>query len=225
MQCRLARAMGLVLTFLLVACQPTSVFVPEMGSGQVTIETRQVNGATDLIQTCPGVVDVTFGDKEQVTIEAEDNLLSSLTTEVKNGRLNLGVRGAIYATKGIHYTVELKGLKSVEEANAGSISLRGIQADSLKLSATNVGSISAEGTAQTLTAVAGNVGSIDAGALQAGEVSAEVSGAGSITVWAVNRLAATVRSSAAGDIRYYGQPPDLVQKDDGPGNIVSLGAR
>src|SRR5688500_9858117 len=57
------------------------------GSGVAKTETRDVAEFTRIEATGSPNVTVTIGDKQSLTIEADDNILPLLTTEVKDGKL------------------------------------------------------------------------------------------------------------------------------------------
>ena len=75
------------------------------GSGRVQTESRTVQGFTEVDLAGQGSLTITQGADEALTIEAEDNLLPVLTSDVQHGRLVLGTKDntIIRATKPIRY--------------------------------------------------------------------------------------------------------------------------
>ena len=60
------------------------------GSGKVVSESRQVSGFEKLDLALDGEVILTQGEAEMLTIEAQENLLRYIVTEVRGGTLWIG---------------------------------------------------------------------------------------------------------------------------------------
>ena len=88
-------------------------------------EPRTVSGINAVELDTSGILTITQGESESLTIEAEDNLLPLLTSEVFNGRLQLGVKSdnRISATKPIRYTLAVKDLSAISVNGSGSINV------------------------------------------------------------------------------------------------------
>ncbi len=76
---------AIVLALLLVSSGCSTV----SGSGNVVTETRQVSGFNRIDLAGSGEVTIQQGDAESLTIEADDNVLPRLTSEVSNSTLKL----------------------------------------------------------------------------------------------------------------------------------------
>jgi hypothetical protein len=135
----------------------------ERGSGQVTTETREVSGFQAVAFGAYGDLTIRQGDAESLTIEAEDNVLRSLTTEVRAGTLypkTLFLDERDPDPPGRHSltvrfdplgrgNVELDGLETdrteLTPRGAGPISRRRRQADTLAARSSGAGSLQAPG--------------------------------------------------------------------------------
>jgi hypothetical protein len=60
------------------------------GSGQTESETREVSGFTRVDLSGSGEVTVVQGDVESLTVEADENVLPVLTSDVSDSTLKLG---------------------------------------------------------------------------------------------------------------------------------------
>ena len=60
------------------------------GSGDVITESRDVSGFDSVSLSGIGRVIITQGDDESLTIETDDNLMKYITSEVRDGTLELG---------------------------------------------------------------------------------------------------------------------------------------
>jgi hypothetical protein len=215
------------------------------GSGTVKTETRTVSGFHAVTLSGIGDLAITQGDSEGLSIEAEDNLLPLITTEVNDGRLAIGIKSGINITsfaptKPIKYSLQVKNLDAIGLSGAGNITAPALTGDNLNLNTSGAGNMSLakiqfkqlttsmsgagnatlDGQADAQTATLSGLGNYGAGNLQSQTANVTVSGAGSATVWATQTL--TVQISGAGAVNYYGSP-QVQQKISGVGSVKSLG--
>ena len=79
--------------FFITACGSNTILGSReviKGSGNVITESREVSGFNGVSHTGIGRVTITQGDTESLTIQADDNLMEYITSEVKNDTLELG---------------------------------------------------------------------------------------------------------------------------------------
>lgn len=133
-----------------VGCDSTFVG-GERGSGNVVSEGRDVSGFDEIVVMVSGNVVVTVTGTESLTIEAEDNILPLLTTEVRGGRLELGSNSSFSTTRGVTYTITAVALKGVEIDGSGDVAASGIDADSFEATINGSGNVTAEEPVGTST--------------------------------------------------------------------------
>jgi hypothetical protein len=95
-----------------------------IGSRRLITELRPVSGF-DAISLSSGELTLRQGESEALTIEAEDNLLPYLTSDVRNGTLILQFvpnwPGIICPTRPIRYKLTVKNLAALNLSGAGRI--------------------------------------------------------------------------------------------------------
>lgn len=200
----------------------------------------QVKGIGELV--------LTQGDKEELFIDANPDLLPQIKTDVNNGILRiryefewmdyLGLR--FIGAGPIRYLITMKEINEVILAGAGNVECRAIKTTNLTLGLSGAGSMNISGVSCTdLKAALSGAGSLKvagqagkqevqmsgagsyyAGDLQCKEAHVQMSGAGSARVWVTDRMDAAM--TGLGSIDYYGKPTIRVQKT-GLGNINPLG--
>ncbi len=212
------------------------------GSGKVIQEKRDVSGFDGVKLASTGEMDLRQGDRESLTIEAEDNLLPKIITAVEGGTLVIRTeRGvSLSPTVTIHYSVTVKNLANLELSGSGKISAGPIRSNDFSLHLPGSGSIRLEDlTAETLSASISGSGSIqlpgkvtsqkvrisgsgdyDGRNLQSRSTDISVSGSGDSTVWAQDELSAHI--SGSGHVDYYGSPR-VTQHVSGSGRIRNIG--
>ena len=97
------------------------------GSGTVVSETRKVSGFDAVSVEYPTQVLIKQGNTELIKIEAEDNLLPNLKTEVKNGTLEIFYKKTgdkhVNPTKPVVITITIKDLTEVDFSSAGELKI------------------------------------------------------------------------------------------------------
>lgn len=211
------------------------------GSGNVVTETRQVSAFDSIRVDYPANVFISQGTRESLTVEAEDNVLPGLKTEVNGDELRIYYNAPqgehVNATKAPIITITVRDLSDLHFSSAGETTINGIESDNLDVSldgAGNVklnevsihnlnfilsgaGSVTASGTADNLNVTISGFGSFNGKDLQSQNVNVNISGAGSATVWAEDELDATI--SGAGSVTYYGSPDNVRKQINGVGGV------
>jgi hypothetical protein len=176
----------------------------ERGSGNVITETRTVSGFDEIVLSGSGEVVVDINGTESLTIEAEDNIMPLLTTEVHDGRLELSTKSGISPTVTVIYTVSAAELDGVSVDGSGDITVTGIDADSFDADISGSGQIEATGTTDALDVEISGSGRYTGADLVASVATVSVSGSGHALVNATETLDAEV--SGSGTVEYIGDP-------------------
>jgi hypothetical protein len=222
-------AVGGVLSLTLVACGVTVRGVTETvrGSGTLVEEDRPVGNLSRVELTMPGTLSITGGDSESLSIEAEDNLLEYIQTDVRAGTLRIETRPGInlQATRPIRYALTVVKLDSITVTSSGDVEGDDLQSKSFSVKISSSGNVtiaSLDATSLDVTiSSSGNLeirgGQVERQAIHissSGEYLAQdlpsadaeviLSSSGSATVRVSDRL--TGRLSSSGDVRYIGNP-------------------
>ena len=216
----------------------------ERGSGNVITEQRDVNDFHSIEVSYPAEVMVKQGNKESLQIEAEDNLLPGLKTQVRNGVLDIFYKTTngkhVNPTRTVKITIVVKDLTSVDFTSAGELTLDNLKTNTLDVSLSGAGnlklnkilvktlgvslsgagSMSASGTADDLNLSISGFGDYKGADLHNKDARVEISGAGSATTWVDNNLDAQI--SGAGSISYYGSA-SVTKQVSGVGGVNHLG--
>jgi len=215
------------------------------GSGVIKTETRKLAAAETVTLNYPAEVTIKQGKANSIVITADDNLLKQLSTEVKDGVLEITNSENSWAdrvkpTEGVVIVITLKDVSRIALPSAGSLLVTDLKTDSLTLnvsgagdiSLTNLdvtsldvtlsgaGSITADGKAESLGVNISGFGDFKGGDLQSQMANVRITGAGSSTAWVEKDLTASI--SGAGDIKYYGNP-SVDESISGAGNVSKLG--
>jgi hypothetical protein len=216
----------------------------DRGSGNMITSSREVYGFHAIELDYPAKVFIKQGSSESVKIEAEDNLMPLLKTEVRNGRLKIFYRKSgekhVNPTETVVINITVKQLDEVNFSSAGelilediktdklevslngagTLDLRDVEAESLQVSLSGAGSMSASGKVDELDVNISGFGDFKGEDLQSQTAVVSISGAGSATVWVEDKLDAEI--SGAGSVNYYGSP-SVTKQIGGLGTVNKSG--
>ncbi len=238
----------LVIALLIMSCVSVNIgggLRRVRGSGNVTVESRQVSGFERVALSGIGDLQLTQGEGESLEVEAEDNLLEYLITEVRGDTLFIEIRSdqtTIDPTKPIKYRLTMKDISGIEVSGAGDLEAGEIQASVLDVECSGAGSVEIESLqADKLAVFLSGTGRLEvaggkvenlkidisgAGAFRAPDLESQVadvqiSGTGSAKIWVTETLDAAL--SGTSSVEYYGQP-SITQDTSGTSSVKSLGA-
>lgn len=188
----------------LVASCTVSVGPGVRGSGNLVTETRPVGSFDEIVLEGSGEVSVEVTGADSLEVEAEDNIIPLLTTEVTDGRLVLGSDGSFSTTRGITYIITAATLNGVTIRGSGNIVADRIDSDAFGVEIDGSGDVTLNGSAVELGVQINGSGNVDGFGLEATTASVEVNGSGTTSVNAVDAL--DVEINGSGDIVYEGDP-------------------
>jgi len=176
------------------------------GSSNVTSESRNVSGFEEVEFEGVGYLFIRQTGSESLTVEAEEDILPKIRTEVENDRLIIGPKPNtdLHTTKPINYTLNVKDLHTLKLSGSGSIDAQGISTDKLAITISGAGAIKTSGKADSQDIDIGGVGNYQAEDLESKEVKIGIEGAGSAIVNVSDELDAKV--SGSGSVEYIGDP-------------------
>ena len=211
------------------------------GNGEVVTKTRSIGSYDGVSLTGSFDVELVKGKEGTIKIEAESNLQEYITTEVKNGKLEISTERNVnlQTTRSVKITVPVESIEEVSVTGSGDIygasTLRGeemrlavtgsgnlkldLEVKEIEAKVTGSGDIDLKGKTASLQCTVTGSGDFDARSLQAGRVEARVMGSGDIFVNVTDILDASIAGS--GDIKYSGNPDKNV-KTAGSGRVSSL---
>jgi hypothetical protein len=188
------------------------------GSGNVTSESRDVSGFDEVELRGVGNLSIRQTGSESLSVEAEEDVLPKIRTEVVNNRLIIGPEPntSIQTTEPINYVLTVKDLHALEASGSGDIDAEDIDTDKLSTTISGSGAVEISGSADSQETDISASGEYRAEDLQSKEAKIDVEGSGSAVVNVSEALDAKV--SGAGSVEYIGNP--TVEKDvSGAGNV------
>ena len=192
-------------------------FTGTKGSGTAKTETRNVAGFKKIEASGAVNVEVDTQKGFNVTVEADDNLLQFIKTEVSGDTLKIYSEGKISPTTKLNVKISMPEIEGLNVSGASDAKIMNVKTDSLKLKASGASEISLTGETKELNADASGASEINAENLKVENADVEASGASSADVSATNEL--NVEASGASKISYSGEPKSLKQNASGASSI------
>ncbi len=187
------------------------------GSGNRKTEKRELK-SFNAIDTNGGYeINVTCQKPASFEIEADDNILPLIKTEVRDGILFVTNDQDYHSSKSTALRITIPELNSLSSHGAAEVKIADANAGDLKLASTGADSIDAAGKAKSVTISSTGAGNIDTSKLTAEKAKVEISGAANVEVYASDQLDVTV--SGVGSVTYSGNPKVVNKNVSGIGSV------
>ncbi|WP_372768714.1 head GIN domain-containing protein [Lutibacter sp.] len=209
------------------------------GNGNVMSEDRSISSDFEIINVKQGInLYLTQGNQTDINVEADENIMDLLITEVKNNELNIYFEKNVNQAKARNVYLTAENISKINTSSGASVkSENTIQTTSLNLESssgsyikirTNAREIISQsssgstitvfGKSETFSANASSGSSINANELKTVNAIAKVSSGANIDVNVTDKL--TAKASSGGAVDYEGNPKD-VDKETSSGGSVS----
>jgi hypothetical protein len=208
------------------------------GNGDPVSEYRLLTNFDKVYSSGSFIVNITPGDKYQVMVKAESNLLPYISTEVSRGNLDIDVKGIHSLDPSIPIEIDIvtPSLSAIEQSGSGEINAGSFEAVYFEIvesgsgkvrSSVDCGSIGVTVSGSGLVVLDGEGSQADFTISGSGEISADnfmitdckavVSGSGKMYVNIARSLNANI--SGSGFIYYLGNP-QLSVTVSGSGKVI-----
>jgi hypothetical protein len=229
---------GIILTFLLTlqsGC--TYAFHGIKGNGNVVKQERQISSFNSLEVGGAFHVFLTQGDKAALTVEADENLLDAIKTNVIGNTLKISTSEDINDSHALNIYLTITKLEEMEISGACKLTCESklnledidlecsgasdvelkLAANDLDLDFSGASQVNMFGNANEVTLDLSGASDLDALELEAEKYSADISGASHAKIFVKTELSVDV--SGAASLKYKGEPK-LIQTDvSGAGSL------
>ncbi|MDQ6762778.1 MAG: DUF2807 domain-containing protein [Bacteroidota bacterium] len=215
------------------------------GNGQIKKESRSVSAFTSLASEGSMDVQITYGSPENLTIEADENLLPYIETSVEENKLtiktkkNINLKTAkkiiVYVSMTKINSLQLSGSGDIKGSGAftsdgktdislsgsGNLTLDFGSFKDLGLSLAGSGNMALKGDAtNSIDAKVSGSGNIDCVKVASKDVDVKLSGSGNVKVYADNSIDAKI--SGSGNVYYKGDAQNINSKVVGSGKVLKM---
>jgi hypothetical protein len=236
------KIIGALATILMLSsCHFDSIIGQVHGNGNVETDERMVTGNFSEVKGSAGLdVYLTEGSENKIVVEADENLLEIIETDITNGRLNITTKQNIGRSKSKKVHVTYKKLDEIyASSGADVIGNSVIKSEKIRLDASSGSDIEVEvfskevlaetssgadihvtGKATLLMASSSSGSEINAKELIVINCNADASSGANIIVNVKEKL--STEATSGGNIRYYGNPTAVSNDASRSGNVRKM---
>ena len=194
-----------------------SCFKGVSGSGNIQTEQRNVGEFKSIDVSGAFTVEIVAQKDFAVEVEADDNLLPLVKTEVEDGVLKIEREEHFWSNSKILVRVFAPNIENLDVSGASKISVNDLSNEFLNLDVSGASKIEIKGKTNRLKIDLSGASKIDAENLTAEYVSVEASGASKVDVFVTNELYADL--SGASRVNYSGEPNNVQEKTSGASSV------
>jgi hypothetical protein len=187
------------------------------GSGNVVTDARDIKGFKGVDVSGTLQVEITAQKDFAVEVEADDNLIPLIKTEVRDGVLHIETEKRCSTDNGLKVRISAPDIESIDASGVSKISLAGVKNNELRVDTSGASKVNVNGETARLSIEVSGASSIDAENLRTETATVNASGASHVSVFATSELHS--RASGASKIIYSGKPITVEQKSSGASSI------
>lgn len=187
-----------------------------VGSGKRQREKREVAAFSSISTEGAYEIAVVSQQGLSLEIEADDNILPLIKTDVSNGVLHIKATRGFSINNHIVVKIGTPNIEGISTSGAGTIDISGLKNDKFEIDSNGAGVIKVSGETGSLDIESNGASKIDAHKLRAAKGTVEANGVSKIEVNASEELNVTISGPAS--VIYSGDPK-LNKTVNGPGSV------
>jgi hypothetical protein len=187
-----------------------------VGSGKRVTQKRDVAEFTSIKTEGAFTIEASAQKAASVEVEADDNVLPVVSTEVSNNILYIKPIKNYSVNEPVVVRVSAQSLEGLSVSGAGKISVAGLKSDKFEIDSQGAPSITVSGETNVIDIDANGAGKIDAHKLRASKGIVDSKGVAEVEVNAKDELEVTV--SGPSHVTYSGDPK-VNKVVRGPGSV------
>lgn len=188
------------------------------GSGNVIREKRDLKGF-DKVQVGGGFqVEIVAGKEFGVEVEADDNLMPLVNTNVSGDTLEIGRQKGYSAKNPIRIRISAPEISGIDTSGGAGVTVSGLKNSNLSIESSGGSKVTASGTTAKLTVEMSGGAKIVANDLAAIDVNVDGSGGSSVEVLVSGELRSDISGGAR--VTYSGAPASIVTNKTGGARVV-----
>lgn len=187
------------------------------GSGNTTTEKRNVAGFDSVEVSGVFQVDIVAGKDFSVEVQADDNIVPLVTTEVSGSTLHIGLDKRVNSRGDMIVRITAPNIREVESSGVSKITASGIKNDAFTIKSSGASKMTVAGETAKLSIDVSGAGKVDAEDLKAVDADVDASGACHVSLNVSGSL--KTDASGASHITYTGDPKTVDNHQSGVGSV------
>jgi hypothetical protein len=189
------------------------------GSGNISTETRDIKDFRSIDVSGVFNVEIVAQKDFSVQVEADDNLIPLIKTEVNDGVLEISTEKRVKSSTRMTIRISAPDIEKIEASGATVVSLADLKNSGLTIDTSGASKIKLAGETSDLNVDVSGASKIDAENLQAIDAVVDASGASRVLVNVSRELRADC--SGASSVIYSGTPSNIQKKTSGASSIAA----
>jgi len=190
----------------------------EKGSGKMAAEVRDVSDFSSVDVGGVFVVEITAQSDFHLEVEADDNLLQYVKTEVRDGRLEISLEKGIKSSNPLRVRIGAPNIEKLEATGASKVSVSNLKNSELVVDTSGASKIELSGETKELTVGVSGATQVNAADLRAVNADVDASGASRVNINVSGELKS--EASGASSISYTGSPTNVYKKTSGASSVT-----
>lgn len=188
------------------------------GSGNQVTETRNVDEFFSVDASGVFKVEIISQKDFSVSVDADDNLLPHIKTEVKNGELKIFSERRIKSSNPIRIRITAPNVERIEASGATNIDISDLKNSSFEVDTSGASKVKVSGETADLNIDISGAGNVNSSGLTSQKAKVDASGASRVSVNAVTEL--DVDASGASNVTFSGSPVTISKRSSGASKIT-----
>jgi hypothetical protein len=187
------------------------------GSGNLATDRRSISGFKAVDVGSIFQVEITAQKDFSVEVEADDNLLPLIRTDVSDGVLTIESDKRLSSSNPIRIRISAPDIDDLKVSGVANVTVTGVKNTGLSVDSSGASKIKIAGETTRLTVDVSGATKVDAENLKAENANVDASGASHVTVNVTGEL--LTDASGASRITYTGTPANLQKKTSGASHV------
>jgi hypothetical protein len=192
-------------------------FRGEQGSGKMASEVRDIGGFTGVDVGGVFQVEITAQKDFSVEVEADDNLLPLIKTNVQGGVLKIATACRLSTSNPIRVRIYAPDIESLDVSGAANVTVSGLKNSDLSVGSSGASKIKLAGETIDLKIDVSGASKVDGEELWSENATVDASGASHVSVNVTSQLRGD--ASGASKIVYSGSPGSVEKKSSGASSV------
>jgi len=190
------------------------------GSGKRVVQKRDISPFTSISSEGAFSIEVTCQKDPGLEVEADDNVLSLITTEVSNNVLRLRSAKNYSSSEPVKFRISVPNLEGLSVEGAGHIDIKGLNNDKFEIDSEGAAAIDVSGKTKLIDIDTSGAGKIDTHNLHAARAVVDSKGVAQIDLDVTDQLDVTISGPSS---VYYKGDPKVNKTIHGPGKVERRG--
>lgn len=189
----------------------------EKGSGRMAAEVRDLRDFQSIDVSSVFEVEVTAQSDFHVEVEADDNLLQYIKTEVRGGELQISLDKKVKTGNPLRIRIGMPNVERLEASGASKVNIANLKNSEFTVDTSGASRIEVSGETAYLTVDVSGATQVNAAELRAGNANIDASGASRVSVNVTGELRS--EASGASNISYLGTPANIYKRTSGASSV------